>query len=203
VDVTQSALLGVILLLAALNLVNFGWIYYLSRALKAKEPVKTYQVRLEGAKVLNADDMAAIAELAKSNLKGLLDQQSTAMVHDLGELRTRVVTQVEQTAQNALTEQLEQYHISLEALRNQAIQTLSGLQTDLDKRRADLMANLEAQVKAEEEKLMDQFGAKLSDTVAAYLIESLGNNVDLGAQSQYIFDVLNEHKAELKREVLE
>jgi hypothetical protein len=42
----------------------------------------------------------------------------------------------------------------------------------------------------------------MNDVVSSYIIESLGNRVDLGAQSAYIFDMLHEHKDEIKRDIL-
>ncbi len=49
---------------------------------------------------------------------------------------------------------------------------------------------------------MDQFNTRLNDVVSSYLTECLGSQVDLGAQSTYIFAALEQHKADIKRDVL-
>ena len=54
---------------------------------------------------------------------------------------------------------------------------------------------------AEKEQLAKLMDTKLADAVASFLMETLPHNVDLGAQSAYLTSMLEEHKAELVREV--
>ena len=54
-----------------------------------------------------------------------------------------------------------------------------------------------AEITAEKEVLIKLANAKLADAVASFLIETLGHNVDLGAQSAYLTEMLEEHKDEI------
>ena len=49
----------------------------------------------------------------------------------------------------------------------------------------------------EKEKLIQQIDTRLADAVTSFLIETLGHNVDLGAQNKYLIEMLEEHKPEL------
>ena len=42
---------------------------------------------------------------------------------------------------------------------------------------------------------------KLAGAVTAFLIDTLGHNVDLGAQTKYLTETLEQHKAELVKEL--
>ena len=54
---------------------------------------------------------------------------------------------------------------------------------------------------AEKQQLIAQIDTKLADAVTSFLVETLGHNVDLGAQSDYLISVLDEHKAEFTKRV--
>ncbi len=53
----------------------------------------------------------------------------------------------------------------------------------------------------DKQRLTQQIDAKLGDAVASFLLETLGHNVDLGAQTAYLTALLDEHKEDFKREV--
>ena len=107
---------------------------------------------------------------------------------------------------------MKRYRESLEALRRQTEQIVKQAQagvaqhqTDLSNRytetQAELHEKLKADVAAEREKLLAQIDSKLSDAVVSFLMETMQHNVDLGAQTNYIISVLEEHKDEIVREI--
>ncbi len=53
----------------------------------------------------------------------------------------------------------------------------------------------------DKQRLTQQIDTRLGDAVASFLLETLGHNVDLGAQTAYLTSLLEEHKADFQREV--
>lgn len=72
----------------------------------------------------------------------------------------------------------------------------------LAQRETALDANLDAQLQKERQLLVDQIDTRLGDAVASFLTNSLGSNIDLGAQTPYLMQLLDSHKDEIKREVM-
>jgi DNA repair exonuclease SbcCD ATPase subunit len=64
-------------------------------------------------------------------------------------------------------------------------------------KQAALAAKLEQDMAAEREKAATALETKIGDTIATFLTETLGHNVDLGAQTAYLTSVLEEHKDDL------
>jgi F0F1-type ATP synthase membrane subunit b/b' len=131
------------------------------------------------------------------------------------ELRNQAKTVVD-GAQTEFAETIhsetQRYHASLNTLRNQAETTIGGAQTEIAKHQTELetkLAELKAELEpklvkeiaAEKLHLIQQIDTKLADAVASFLVETLQHNVDLGAQSAYLTAMLDEHKAELVKEI--
>ncbi len=118
---------------------------------------------------------------------------------------------------------MERYRIQLEQIRKEAATAIGSAQDEISKHQTELKAALEAEqtearaklseeitaekqrlvqeIMAEKQQLLSQIDTKLADAVASFLIETMGHNVDLGAQSAYLTSLLEEHKADFKREV--
>ena len=72
----------------------------------------------------------------------------------------------------------------------------------VEEQRAGFNARVQEELKKHEARLIAQFDNKVSDVVSQYLTETLGNDVDLGAQGPYLFRMLSEHKDEIKQEIV-
>lgn len=84
--------------------------------------------------------------------------------------------------------------------------TLNNIQTtfdnDLESRRIAMEQQLQEELHGKKQFLARQIETKLADAVKSYILETLQHNVDLGAQGPYLTAMLEEHKSELKKEVL-
>ena len=69
------------------------------------------------------------------------------------------------------------------------------------KHQAELKAKMATEIEAEKQQLIKQTDTKLADAVASFLTETLGRNIDLGNQTEYLVSLLEEHKAEFIKEV--
>lgn len=101
-----------------------------------------------------------------------------------------------------LAQRQSEFDAKLLALQTDLEQTLALRQNELsntlDERKKQLIDKLDAEFVAERERLYAQIDMKLGDAVATFLTETLQHNVDLGAQTQYLAEMLEQHKAELK-----
>jgi hypothetical protein len=58
-----------------------------------------------------------------------------------------------------------------------------------------------SELSAQKQQLIAALDSRLTDTISAFLTETLGNEVDLGAQAPYLVAMLEERKAELLKGV--
>lgn len=101
-----------------------------------------------------------------------------------------------------LAERQSQFEAKLRALQVALEQSLSLRQTELSEslseRKSQLIDKLDTEFVAERNRLHAQIDTKLGDAVATFLTETLQHNIDLGAQTEYLGALLEQHKNELK-----
>lgn len=181
-----------------INAASLLWAGYLDRKLRGKPTPKHYDVHIEGTKVFPEVDRQAVEAKAEVLLVEAVDKAAAKLQTSLGKTSEIMAKNIE----TATAQELQKYHANLEQLTQQSVAVFNQLQADVEQRRAELFKQLETEVAAEREKRMDNFNAKLNDVVTSYLLESLGSQVDLGAEAPYIFEVLAAHKEDIKRDVL-
>ena len=117
---------------------------------------------------------------------------------------TELYEQTDGTIAQAQTD-IENYkqtlQLQLEQLNKKAKTSMTDISDDIDGYKDQLKQDMQAQMKSAQQQLTEQIDAKLADAVSSFLVETLGHNVDLGAQEDYLVKSLEAHKDELRREV--
>ncbi len=200
-DSTLFLVVG-LLVMAAINTVSLVWAFYLDQKLRRRPVPKNFDVHVEGTKVFSDTDLTQVEQLAESQFEAVIKESTARLQQSLNTSIDNVAVQVTEATELTVNQELEKYKVTLEALQTQSVQEFSKLQQDLNAKHTELLTSLDQQVSAEREKRMDSFNEHLSDVVSSYIAESLGNNVDLGAQSMYIVQTLETHKEDIKRDVM-
>lgn len=198
----ESTLIVAVVVMALINVASLIWATNLGRRLRGRPVPKVYQVHIEGTKVFNEIDLAAVEEQAKIELRDAAHTAAAQLHATIKRTVEQVAMHVDEATQNTINQEFEKYQISLQALREQSITEFSKLQRDLDERRGRMVEALEKEANAELSRRVDQFNNRLNDVVSSYIVETLGNRVDLGAQMVHILQNLQQHKDDIKRDVL-
>lgn len=201
-DTSQIILFVGLVLLVVIMTSALIWIYYLDGKLRNRPAPQHYSVHLDGAKVFSEDKMALVGEQAEHDLKAVVARSAEQLEASLKVTIAGLNTKTEEMASQTLSQEFEKYQVSFEALREEMIHEFNGLQKELDERRVQLGADLEASVAKDRESRMDSFNERLADVVSSYIVETLDKGVDLGAQSAYILHTLEKHKEDIKKDVL-
>ena len=151
-----------------------------------------------------------LLEKAQKNFQKVLDNSAIILQRDLGTISEKLNRQLEKLGSDIVNTESERYRKTIESLRkqaettiNEAVNETSSHQTEINTRltekQAELEASLVAKIKTEEELIIKQIDTKLSDAVISFLTETMQHNVDLGAQSDYLIAMLEEHKDEIRK----
>ena len=149
---------------------------------------------------------------AEEKFRQQITSATNGLQKDIEKTTAELSTHVTKIGGEIISTEMQRYRESLEALRRQTDQIIkqaqagvSNHQTELSTRIDELRAELEKKVKAdletEKEHMVAQIDTKLTDAVTSFLNETLQHNVDLGAQTDYIIGMLEEHKDTIAQEV--
>ncbi|HSX48331.1 MAG TPA: hypothetical protein VLF41_02410 [Candidatus Nanoarchaeia archaeon] len=205
---SYQLILIVIAALTLINLATLGWVALLQKKLRQDNQAVSStqkdlnQLKQEAHNVMLAETLIELESSANQSIQGIFDKAAAEFTTSLQKASAQITEQMQTGASQLVQQELEQYKETLGNLREAASGALGQINDALEKQKATLTADLEVEVKKQQQVLIEKFENKISDVVSAYLVESLGNDVDLGAQSQYLFKMLEEHKGELKQEIL-
>jgi len=151
---------------------------------------------------------------AEHNFQIVLERSAAQLDHNLQATSIELNKQLEKLGTAIINDEMKRYREGLDELRARTQMSIGSAQTEITKHQDDLKAKLaERQVEleaklaedmaAEKQRLTEDMNTKLADAVASFLIETLQHNVDLGAQSAYLTTMLDEHKDELAKGVVD
>jgi F0F1-type ATP synthase membrane subunit b/b' len=155
-----------------------------------------------------------ILETAQADFQAVLEKSAVELQRELHGTAVSLNQRIAKTGAEVVNSEMERYHAQLDELRKQAEQSIGGaekqiaghqeeLKTKLAEKQAELEAKLTEEMAAEKQHLVQQMDTKLADAVASFLTETLQHDIDLGAQSRYLIAMLEEHKAEISKGVVD
>lgn len=153
---------------------------------------------------------ARLLEKSELQFQKILTHSADELSHSLQITTANLNKQLEKVGDDIITTEMKRYHDALEKLRAQTEDAINGAYGDvskhkqeliekLDQKQLELEGQLTEKIKVEQQTLIKNIDDKLADAVTSFLNETLKHNIDLGAQSTYLIDMLEEHKSELKK----
>src|SRR6266568_1916053 len=192
-DLLQFILITGIVVVMLVNISLLAWVpAYLERQLNKRQLTtsKSYDVRIEDAKLLDEIDVDEVNKQLHKQLTKVAENTAKRLEESLNNTVDRIASNIDEQTSVQLSQEFEKYEVSLQALRDQSIIEFGKLQKELDKRRGELLDQLDRDIVKEREKRIDAINLRIGDIVAAYIAETLGDQVDLGAQTNYLFAAL-------------
>jgi F0F1-type ATP synthase membrane subunit b/b' len=149
-----------------------------------------------------------LLQSAEVKFQTILNHSAAELEYDLKTTVSRLNVRLEKLGSEIVGDEMKRYRMDLDQLRKQTEANIGGAQTEInqhqtelkakiDERRAELEAKMIEEVAAEKQILVQQVDTKLADAVASFLNETLGHNIDLGAQGAYLTAMLEKHKEEI------
>lgn len=188
--------------MALINASSLIWAFYLDGKLRQRPTPKTYEVHVEGTKLFEENDLEEVRQTAKAQMQKSIDGAAEQLQRSVAESAQEIAARINDSSSDTLKEELEKYSITLGELHAGAIRQFTELQQDIEKHRQEMLQRLETDLSAERERRINSFNERINQVVSSYLAEALGSRVDLGAQGPYILQMLQEHKEDIKRDIL-
>jgi hypothetical protein len=153
-----------------------------------------------------------LVHAAQVSFEAVVQRSAVELDDKLNATSIQLDKQLRRVGDEIINDEMQRYKQRLDELRNWTQNSMSGAEKEMAQHQADLKAKLAARqaeleaklnedIAAEKQLLVEQLDTKVGDAVTSFLIETLQHNVDLGAQTPYLTAMLEEHKAELVKEV--
>lgn len=148
-----------------------------------------------------ADVRQRLLEAAEANYQNVLNKAAADLEHDLNLTAGKLNEQLSAVGSTMVQTEMKRNQSQLDAVIGLVDKKLAAQEAELEasliKSTDEMQARLTEEFAAEKQRLAAQLDTKLADAVTAFLVETLGHEVDLGAQSEYLVATLEAHKDEL------
>jgi len=108
---------------------------------------------------------------------------------------------MQEQIKKVLKEEFAKYEESIDSAKQIAIEAISKTQTALDEQRQLLQQQVQEEVKKEKARLMAIFEENMSQVVNHYLLDAIGNEIDLTDQLDYIYRHFEDNKAAIVEDI--
>lgn len=138
---------------------------------------------------------------AEANFRAVVTSAAKDLQKDLDATAEDIKKQVGKLGDEAENTEMEHYKATVVQLQDKTKDDLASIDKELAAQKAELKTKFAEDMATEKQRLLAQIDTKLGDAVGSFLLETLQHNVDLGAQTAYLMDMLEQHKADFAREV--
>jgi hypothetical protein len=142
-----------------------------------------------------------LLEAAEANYQNVLNKAAVDLQHDLATTAGKLNEQLGAVGGTIIQDELKKNQTQMDATAGVVSKKLAAQEAELEssliKSTEELQARLAEELANEKQRLAQLLDTKLADAVASFLVETLGKEVDLGAQAAYLTATLEAHKAEL------
>jgi hypothetical protein len=194
-DLLWPALSGVVGLLAVgLGLANWR----LGRRLKN---LQQQSRQVKSSQVLEDAQLQQLRRSVASGLQQAVDQQVKEFAAGLRQTAAEQQETIKSLSAQITDRQAAAQQQLLEQWQQNLAASASQLQTALKDQSQRLSEQSEAEIAAYKQKMLDRFDHHIDAVVQAFIQDSLGGRVDLGAQMDFLLEQLEAKKAAIKKDL--
>jgi hypothetical protein len=102
---------------------------------------------------------------------------------------------------NTLKDEFNKYEQSIMDAKQMAIDSIEKTKQAIDQQRQEMGQQVEAEMKAEKERLIKLFEDNMTDIINHYVLEAVGNQIDLNDQLEYILGDLEQNKQAIVEDI--
>ncbi len=145
--------------------------------------------------------IANIEQKTEAAFESLVNKASLQFNQDLSGTSGKLNDLIIRLTTTVVEEELSEYRKGLAAARGSALQSLASMQKTIEEQQAVLQADMQAAVNNRQAELLQRLERRLGVVATNYIVEALGQGVDLGAQREYLLSSLERNKDALKKDI--
>ncbi len=100
-----------------------------------------------------------------------------------------------------LREEFDKYEQSIMDAKQLAIESIQKTNTAIDEQREQMSTQIETEMAGEKQQVIDRFEKNMADIINHYVLEAIGNQIDLNDQLEYILGELEANKKAIVEDI--
>ncbi len=195
-----------LLVLIAVLSVGSGFIWLAVQLSGIKKPGKDLADTLDAAEqdvehIFNEEFREELRNRGRLHFEKILGENAMFLQQDLRLTTAQLNDYMKGEISRELKEAFLNYQGAITDAKQLAVESIEKTKVAIDEERKSLVAQLEKEVGEEKERRIKQFEERMSEIINHYVLEAIGNQIDLGDQLEYILAEMESHKAAIVEDV--
>jgi len=192
--------LGLVIGALCATALAFVWVAVRLGSTPGKKPAKSGKDQLTEAAeddvehIFNEEFREELRNRGRLHFEKIIGENAMFLQQDLRLTTSQINEYLKQEITKTLQEEFAKYEQSIDDAKKLAIESIQKTQTALEEERQVLHDKLEVEVEAERERLIKRFEVNMGEIVNHYLLDAVGDQIDLSDQLEFILGELEDNK---------
>lgn len=151
--------------------------------------------------IFNEEFREELRNRGRLHFEKILGENAMFLQQDLRLTTSQLNEYMKGEISRELKEAFLNYQGAITDAKQLAIESIEKTKIAIDEERKSLIGQLEKEVAEEKERRIKQFEERMSEIINHYVLEAIGNQIDLGDQLEYILAEMESHKAAILEDV--
>lgn len=198
-----------LLLLIILGIIALAGVmlYFVFRGDTAKKPEKnsienlTEEAKEDVERIFNDDFREELRNRGRLHFERIIGENAMFLQQDLRLTTSQLNDFMKSEVTHVLKEEFAKYEESINDAKQLAIDSIQKTQDTIEQQRELLSAQLHEQITAEKERLLQRFEARMADVVNHYVLEAVGEQIDMSEQLDFILAQIERNKDAIMQDI--
>lgn len=145
--------------------------------------------------VFNTEFREELKNRGRLHFENVINENAMFLQQDLRLTTSQLNDFMKDEIKTVLKDEFATYEESISNAKDQAIDAIQKTQNLIEEQRAVITEQLQTQAAEEKARLIARFEQNMGEIVNHYIIETIGTEIDLSDQLDYIFQSLSDNKA--------
>jgi hypothetical protein len=197
---------ALLLILFGIFALGGGFIWLAVQLSKQGKPERSLASALKGAEddvehIFNEEFREELRNRGRLHFEKILGENAMFLQQDLRLTTSQLNDYMKGEISRELKAAFLNYQGAITDAKQLAIESIEKTKVAIDDERKSLVAQLEKEVVEEKERRIKQFEQRMSEIINHYVLEAIGNQIDLGDQLEYILAEMESHKQAILEDV--
>ena len=161
----------------------------------------TDQVEEDVEHVFNDEFREELRNRGRLHFERIIGENAMFLQQDLRLTTSELNDFMKNEVTRVLKEEFAKYEASINDAKQLAIDSIQKTQDTIEQQRELLSAQLTEQLTAEKVRTLSRFESRMADVVNHYVLEAVGDQIDLSEQLEFIMNQLEMNKEAIMRDI--
>ncbi len=160
-----------------------------------------HQAQGDVERIFNDDFREELKNRGRLHFEQIINENAMFLKQDLQLTASQLNEFMQDSIKRVLKEEFAKYEETIDNAKQLAVESIEKTQQVLEDQRAQMSAQLSEEVAIEKKRLMEKFDNNLQQVMNYYLLESVGTEIDLTDQLDFIFRQLEDNKEAILEDI--